>query len=780
MTPRTPGFTFPRPPRPDTAQQAHTFMDRNKKVTTDGRNGDVEKGFMSLDEQMARSSSESNTHAGQGQHNRKTSDMNKKLPKPKMNINVPSSQFEVDSPLKSPMWQRILGRKGYRHDPASVPDGLLGSYIPNANPNPRARNIAVVGGGISGLATAFNLTKDFPNAKITVFEKKENLGGWIDSEQVEVEGGTVLFEWGPRTLRPDLTGNGIATLQLINQLGEDLRKSIRGVGHGGPAATNRYIYYPDHLVRMPGPNPNTGMLSKLWDLGRTVLTEPAFKGVIPALLAEPTVACRPNNLRDESVGSFMRRRFGSAVTDNLLSGLFHGIYAGDIYKLSARQLMPYLWYMENRDQDGNGVIAEMVELTFRGHQMSPFDRHQFRARFAKDRVGPIEEFNFLCFQMRHTSVYSFVNGIGQLTDALLANLEANENVTVKSGTELNLKYDNSNQIFDITTQQNTTPEKFDYVACTTSPQALHSMLGSQDTHTKLKSALVRNGQGFPSVNVMVVNLYYSNPSLPIPPGFGYLIPRSVPADQNPERALGVIFSSETAGPRGEDAMQTIEKGPGPEEVARIKRLEELQQEGQKILEKVSREPGAVDEAQKEVLRLQDETAKLKSEEAQDQAPREQETIQMGQDTASGTKLAVMIGGHWWDGWKESDLPSEDEAIEMAKSVIARHLGITEQPVLAKGRLQRDCIPQYQVGYRDDMARVHNELVKDFGGRLKVGGVWWQGGVGVNDCVRGARETSRRIREAWDEETGLEKYAEAEKWVLTDKRTGTEVMDPMQK
>lgn len=84
-------------------------MDRNKKVTTDGRNRDVEKGFMSLDEQMARSSEESSKN--QGQHNRKTSDMDKKLPKPKMNINVPSSQFEVDSPLKSPMWQRILGRK---------------------------------------------------------------------------------------------------------------------------------------------------------------------------------------------------------------------------------------------------------------------------------------------------------------------------------------------------------------------------------------------------------------------------------------------------------------------------------------------------------------------------------------------------------------------------------------------------------------------------------------------------------------------------------------------
>ncbi len=70
---------------------------------------------MSLDEQLlARSSEESNKNKGNGgNHSRNTSDMNKKLPKPKMkmNINVPSSQFEVDSPLKSPMWQRVLGRK---------------------------------------------------------------------------------------------------------------------------------------------------------------------------------------------------------------------------------------------------------------------------------------------------------------------------------------------------------------------------------------------------------------------------------------------------------------------------------------------------------------------------------------------------------------------------------------------------------------------------------------------------------------------------------------------
>lgn len=116
------------------------------------------------------------------------------------------------STTPSPLAQR------YYHNPDVIPDGLLGSYVPNAYPNPRARNIAVLGGGVSGLATAFNLTNDIPNANITVFEKKENLGGWISSEQVAVDDGTVLFEWGPRTLRPDLAGNGLATLQLVRYL----------------------------------------------------------------------------------------------------------------------------------------------------------------------------------------------------------------------------------------------------------------------------------------------------------------------------------------------------------------------------------------------------------------------------------------------------------------------------------------------------------------------------------------------------------------------------------
>lgn len=163
---------------------------------------------------------------------------------------------------------------------------------------------------------------------------------------------------------------------------------------------------------------------------------------------------------------------------------------------------------------------------------------------------------------------------------------------------------------------------------------------------------------------MVVNLYYSNPNLLPMEGFGYLIPRSIPADQNPECGLGVIFaSSSSVGVSG-----AIER------------------------EDVS------------------------------------------QDTAPGTKLTVLMGGHYWDGWKETDYPDHDSAVGMARTMLARHLGITEKPAVARSRLQRDAIPQYTVGHLDRMYALSDAVRSDFQQQLVIAGNWYTG-VGVGDCVR---------------------------------------------
>ena len=154
---------------------------------------------------------------------------------------------------------------------------------------------------------------------------------------------------------------------------------------------------------------------------------------------------------------------------------------------------------------------------------------------------------------------------------------------------------------------------------------------------------------------MVVNLYYPNPDLLPVTGFGYLIPRSIPFDQNPERALGVIFGSDSS---------------------------------------------------------------------------------VGQDTAPGTKLTVMFGGHWWDDWLESDYPDHDRAVKMARSLLERHLNIKDEPILTRSKLQRNAIPQYTVGHVSRMQELSRSVRTDFNKRLTLAGSW-NGGVGITDCVRQA-------------------------------------------
>jgi oxygen-dependent protoporphyrinogen oxidase len=75
------------------------------------------------------------------------------------------------------------------------------------------KNIAVLGGGISGLSSAWFLKKEFPDSKITIFEAGKEAGGWIKSKKVDVAGGHVLLECGPRSLRPGAAA--LPTAQLV-------------------------------------------------------------------------------------------------------------------------------------------------------------------------------------------------------------------------------------------------------------------------------------------------------------------------------------------------------------------------------------------------------------------------------------------------------------------------------------------------------------------------------------------------------------------------------------
>lgn len=194
----------------------------------------------------------------------------------------------------------------------------------------------------------------------------------------------------------------------------------------------------------------------------------------------------------------------------------------------------------------------------------------------------------------------------------------------------------------------------------------------------------------PTATVMVINLYYPDTHLPVE-GFGYLIPRSVPFEQNPEFALGVVFDSDAT---------TLD----------------MDHEGRR----------------KNI----------------------------------GTKLTVIMGGHYWSGLEEGEYPTEEEGLEMAKRVVRRHLGVEEMPEASNVTLQRDCIPQYTVGHESRLAQIHEGLLETFHGRVTVAGAW-TGGVGVNDCVQAGRKAAITVGEGGG--SGLEWVKRKKEWVWADAR-----------
>lgn len=546
------------------------------------------------------------------------------------------------------------------------------------------------------------------------------------------------------------------------------------------------------------PSPYSSGLLSIFNTVRTVLSEPIFSGLLTSVLREPSIPLRLTGAHDESVGSFLKRRFGSKIADNLASALFHGIYAGDIYSLSARTCLPKLWYLESRDLDGNGILTEMLDLAFRGRTLLRGKDLRFMALSpAKKALGlspALWDYTGLLRMGEGASAYSLRDGLGSITTALEKALATLPNVNIKTAsTIVGLSYDSTERGVSISADVSRTPQKYDYVVSSLRPGVMQDLINTG--HSTMSPVWPKSelySQVDKAVTVMVVNLYYSTPNL-LPPdkqGFGYLVPRSVEIGQNPERALGVIFAS-ALWPRARMVKRDdylMAKTALAQDRAQMNRAfvadaEKAMQSGLAEADypsSVEGGPFTTREAHEYhtmmVAHVEAQIQKLTN----DKQKSDSAFVKPGgQDSAPGTKLGVMLGGHWWNGWKETDYPSEEEAIEMAKSVLKRHLGITEEPEVAKAKLQRDCIPQYPVNYRNIMGDIHEDiLIGQFHGKLKVAGPWWQGAVGFNDCVRKAREVSLSIENKWDDQTGLEEHSGPEQWFLQDKQTGKIEADPM--
>ena len=198
------------------------------------------------------------------------------------------------------------------------------------------------------------------------------------------------------------------------------------------AAQNRFIYYPDHLVPMPSPG------APLWRNLATFFTEEVFRGVSSGMLWENWQAQRPKSLQDESVGSFVSRRLGPAVADNIVSAVFHGIYAGDIYQLSAKTLFstPTLY----EDLYGS-ILKGLLKGMTSGNLLVP-ERDLQTLRYFQDK--PLESAKLRA--VAKASVFTFKKGIGELAERLELKLRENSRVRIQTKTQIKELRQNGNGI----------------------------------------------------------------------------------------------------------------------------------------------------------------------------------------------------------------------------------------------------------------------------------------------------------------------------------------------
>ncbi|MDT4891045.1 MAG: protoporphyrinogen/coproporphyrinogen oxidase, partial [Pseudonocardiales bacterium] len=183
--------------------------------------------------------------------------------------------------------------------------------------------VAVVGAGIAGLAAAWRLCEQLPDADVVVLEGSPTIGGKLRIEQVA----GVPVDVGAEAIlarRPE-------ALQLARAagLGDDLlaplttAAAIRagGANHPLPARTMMGIPSDADAVRDAG-----------------VLSEAA----VTRVAAEPQLPPLPPMDGDVAVGALVRARLGNEVTDRLVEPLLGGVYAGRADDLSLRATMPAL------------------------------------------------------------------------------------------------------------------------------------------------------------------------------------------------------------------------------------------------------------------------------------------------------------------------------------------------------------------------------------------------------------------------------------------------------
>jgi len=192
------------------------------------------------------------------------------------------------------------------------------------------RRVAVIGGGVAGLAAAHRLVERGRSLEVCLFEAGDRLGGTISTELRDgfvIEGGadSIITE------KP-------AAVDLCRRIG--IADQLVGTCDG---ERRTFVVHRGRLL----PLPEGFALLAPTDLGALLASE-LFSWRGKLRMALDLVLPRGADTADQSLADFVRRRLGREALERVAQPLAGGIYTGDAERLSLAATMPRFMELERR------------------------------------------------------------------------------------------------------------------------------------------------------------------------------------------------------------------------------------------------------------------------------------------------------------------------------------------------------------------------------------------------------------------------------------------------
>ena len=334
------------------------------------------------------------------------------------------------------------------------------------------RRIAIIGGGISGLSAAFYLERARAagaELEYRLLESNQRLGGSMYSDRVE----GCLVEAGPDSF---LTEKPWA-LSLCKELG--IADQLIG---SNDAQRKTYIVVNGRLVVMPD-----GLMFMVPTQLLPTAFSPLFSWSTKLRMARELLHPPRPMHDDETVAQLVERHFGAEVVDRLADPLLSGVYGGDAAKLSARAVLPRFVEMEEK----YGSLSRAMLAA-----------HKKMMAARKEPPRPL--------------FTSLRDGMQQMVDAIVERLDPGS-IRLRAHV---LRVYPEDSGWRVAVEMNG-DERFDAVLVATPANVAGTLLDGVDR------SLARNLLDLTYSSSVTVTLgYYMEQLAALPPGFGFLVPRS--------------------------------------------------------------------------------------------------------------------------------------------------------------------------------------------------------------------------------------------------------------